>query len=340
MIYVGSSNFAGWHIAQANEAARRRHFLGLVSEQSLYNLGAAHGRARSAAGLPLPTASASFPWSPLAGGMLGGGRDATEGRRASANPRWEATGAAARALGDLVLGARRRAGCGGAGVAAAPARGRGPIIGPRTVAQLDGASMAALDVMLDEQACKELDEIFPARAVGLPRRTPGSRRPFPSIRNLAAAMADPMRSPVRLPTMGADRFDRGLVLGAFLPPHVGQHSLIRTCRRCAHVMIAVTDRPGQLPETHDRASWMQAIHLDLDVVVLPDKCEWHGAAPCVDECASAWADQVALLPAPFDLLVTAEPYGPVLAERLGATYLDPSTLTRPIWASNRPSARR
>ena len=38
VIYAGSSNFAGWHIAQANEAARRRNFFGLVSEQSLYNL--------------------------------------------------------------------------------------------------------------------------------------------------------------------------------------------------------------------------------------------------------------------------------------------------------------
>ena len=32
--YVGSSNFAGWTIAQANEAARSRHFLGLVSEHA------------------------------------------------------------------------------------------------------------------------------------------------------------------------------------------------------------------------------------------------------------------------------------------------------------------
>src|SRR5919109_1921105 len=40
VIYVGSSNFAGWHIASANEAAARRRFLGLVSEQSLYNLAA------------------------------------------------------------------------------------------------------------------------------------------------------------------------------------------------------------------------------------------------------------------------------------------------------------
>lgn len=38
VVYVGSSNFAGFHIAQANEAAKARHFLGLVSEQSLYNL--------------------------------------------------------------------------------------------------------------------------------------------------------------------------------------------------------------------------------------------------------------------------------------------------------------
>src|SRR5579859_7972896 len=33
VLYVGSSNFAGWQIAAANEAARSRHFLGLVSEQ-------------------------------------------------------------------------------------------------------------------------------------------------------------------------------------------------------------------------------------------------------------------------------------------------------------------
>ena len=37
VIYVGSSNFAGWHIAKANETAAA-HVLGLVSEQSLYNL--------------------------------------------------------------------------------------------------------------------------------------------------------------------------------------------------------------------------------------------------------------------------------------------------------------
>ena len=38
VLYVGSSNFAGWNIAAAQEAALSRHFLGLVSEQSIYNL--------------------------------------------------------------------------------------------------------------------------------------------------------------------------------------------------------------------------------------------------------------------------------------------------------------
>src|SRR5439155_15899341 len=38
VLYVGSSNFAGWHIARANEVARGRHLLGLASEQCLYNL--------------------------------------------------------------------------------------------------------------------------------------------------------------------------------------------------------------------------------------------------------------------------------------------------------------
>src|SRR5262249_35056691 len=40
VLYVGSSNFAGWHIAQAQGAASAQHFMGLVSEQCLFNLNA------------------------------------------------------------------------------------------------------------------------------------------------------------------------------------------------------------------------------------------------------------------------------------------------------------
>ena len=38
VLYVGSSNFAAIHIVQAQCEARSRNFMGLVSEQSLYNL--------------------------------------------------------------------------------------------------------------------------------------------------------------------------------------------------------------------------------------------------------------------------------------------------------------
>ena len=71
IIYIGSSNFAGWHIAQAQEIASKRHFLGLVSEQSLYNL-----NARTIELEVIPACKeyglGIIHWSPLAGGLLGG----------------------------------------------------------------------------------------------------------------------------------------------------------------------------------------------------------------------------------------------------------------------------
>src|SRR3954454_20981949 len=81
VLYVGSSNFAGWHIVAANEAARRRGSLGLVSEQSLYNLAA-----RTVELEVLPACQeygvGVLPWSPLSGGILGGVLNgASDGRR-------------------------------------------------------------------------------------------------------------------------------------------------------------------------------------------------------------------------------------------------------------------
>src|SRR5438093_2028661 len=80
VVYVGSSNFAGWHIAQANETARDRHLLGLASEQCLYNL-----TERTVELEVLPACQAYgmgvIPWSPLAGGMLGGALHKADGGR-------------------------------------------------------------------------------------------------------------------------------------------------------------------------------------------------------------------------------------------------------------------
>ena len=79
--YVGSSNFAAWHIAQAQGIAAQRNFLGLVSEQSLYNL-----RSRKIELEVLPCCRelglAVIPYSPMGGGLLCGVLDnPTTGRR-------------------------------------------------------------------------------------------------------------------------------------------------------------------------------------------------------------------------------------------------------------------
>src|SRR5512133_126110 len=90
--YVGSSNFAAWDVALAQSAASARHFLGLTSEQSLYNL------AVRATEMELIPALRSLgigliPYSPLHLGLLAGQLQATsEGRvlQASALQRVEA----------------------------------------------------------------------------------------------------------------------------------------------------------------------------------------------------------------------------------------------------------
>jgi aryl-alcohol dehydrogenase-like predicted oxidoreductase len=162
VLYVGSSNFAGWHIAQANEAAKSRHFMGLVSEQSLYNL------ADRMIELEVLPASEFYglgviPWSPLAGGLLGGAlQKANEGRRASEDQqkridklrpqleRWEAFCAEiGENPADVAL----------AWMLKNPVI-TAPIIGPRTMEQLDG-SLRVLDINLTDDQMKTLDEIWP-----------------------------------------------------------------------------------------------------------------------------------------------------------------------------------
>jgi aryl-alcohol dehydrogenase-like predicted oxidoreductase len=162
VLYVGSSNFAGWHIAQANEAAKARHFLGLVSEQSLYNL-----NARMIELEVVPACEhygvGIIPWSPLAGGLLGGVlKKISEGRRASEamqrqvehhRTKLEAWESLCRELGEepanvaLAWLLHQRA------VTA-------PILGPRTMDQLEG-TVRALEVTLSPETLKHLDEIFP-----------------------------------------------------------------------------------------------------------------------------------------------------------------------------------
>ncbi|MDP2014808.1 MAG: aldo/keto reductase [Actinomycetota bacterium] len=165
IIYVGSSNFAGWHIAQAQEAARRRNFLGLASEQSIYNL-----LERTVELEVLPASQfyglGVIPWSPLQGGLLGGiikkleSGDVGRSKVQRTNDRLEALRPQIQAWEDFC--AKRDedpADTALAWLLHNPAV-TAPIIGPRTLAQLDG-SLRALDITLDSDAMKELDVLFP-----------------------------------------------------------------------------------------------------------------------------------------------------------------------------------
>jgi aryl-alcohol dehydrogenase-like predicted oxidoreductase len=159
--YVGSSNFAGWHIAQANEAARARHFLGLVSEQSLYNL---IDRTIELEVIPACQAYGLglIPWSPLKGGALGGLQKRDEGRRtgdlqqktvAKHKDKLELYEAVCRDLGEKPADVALAWTLHNPVVTA-------PIVGPRTMDHLEGA-VHALGIKLDQETLAKLDAIFP-----------------------------------------------------------------------------------------------------------------------------------------------------------------------------------
>jgi aryl-alcohol dehydrogenase-like predicted oxidoreductase len=164
VIYVGSSNFAGWHIAQANEIARARSALGLVSEQCKYNL-----VQRMAEVEVLPACEryglGVIPYSPLAGGLLGGSGRRGGAERLRRESEWAKKDREKHAAAlERYQGFCRELGKEPADVALAWLLTRpavtAPIIGPRTLEQLDTA-LGSLEVRLDDAALSRLDEIFP-----------------------------------------------------------------------------------------------------------------------------------------------------------------------------------
>ncbi len=162
VLYVGSSNFAAWNIVQSIEAARQRHLLGLVSEQSHYNL------ATRTVELEVVPACRAYgvgliPWSPLGGGLLGGAlAKAASGRRADERiqklvakhrPQLESYETLCAEIGQ------KPAHVGLAWLLNMPGV-TAPIVGPRTMQQLEDA-VAAEKMKLDADVMKKLDVIWP-----------------------------------------------------------------------------------------------------------------------------------------------------------------------------------
>ncbi|MDJ0465951.1 aldo/keto reductase [Streptomyces sp. H27-C3] len=165
ILYAGSSNFAGYKIAQANETAARRGSVGLVSEQCLYNL--AERRAEMEV---IPAAQeyglGVIPWSPLHGGLLGGviKKEVEGGRRASGRSAEALASSSVRAQVQAYEDLLDKHGLEPGETALAWLLTRpgvtGPIVGPRTGEQLESA-LRALELELPEEVLTGLDEIFP-----------------------------------------------------------------------------------------------------------------------------------------------------------------------------------
>lgn len=162
VLYTGSSNFAAWNIVEANYKARERNFLGLVAEQSIYSLRNRHIElevipACKAMGLAL------IPWSPMGGGILCGilegkqtgrrNRDALKQSAEKLKPQLEAYEKLCKEINiepaDVAL----------AWVLNNPVV-TSPIIGPRTVQQLE-ENVKAAEITLSEDTLAELDRIWP-----------------------------------------------------------------------------------------------------------------------------------------------------------------------------------
>ncbi|HLO33634.1 MAG TPA: aldo/keto reductase [Anaerolineales bacterium] len=162
ILYVGSSNFAGWHIAKANEIAKSRHFLGLVSEQALYNL-----KDRMIEMEVIPACRdyglGLLPWSPLAGGLLAGatGKGRT-GRRTDKEVEQDFKKFASQL--NLYEKFCKQKGEKPADIALAWVLANpmvtAPILGPRTLEQLTG-SLRALKIKFSQADLAKLDEIWP-----------------------------------------------------------------------------------------------------------------------------------------------------------------------------------
>jgi len=167
--YVGSSNFAGFDLVKAQYEAKAHNMLGLVSEQHKYSL---------LCRLPelelLPAAQEQgigvIAWSPLDGGLLSGhALKPIEGSTRANSPervekhrqQLEAFERLCKELGESEANVAL------AWTLAHPAL-TAPIIGPRTLEQLEGA-LRVVDIKLDEATLQRLDEIFPGPGGAAPK---------------------------------------------------------------------------------------------------------------------------------------------------------------------------
>ncbi len=163
VLYIGSSNFAGWDIAKAQSESKNRNFMGLISEQHKYSL---------TCRLPelevLPSCRdhgiGVIPWSPLDGGILGGNALKPSDNTRSIDKMQQSKVDKLRSNIEVYYKFCAELGESPAEVAIAWILHNdavaAPIIGPRNEEQLVGITNA-LNIDLSDESLEKLDEIWP-----------------------------------------------------------------------------------------------------------------------------------------------------------------------------------
>jgi NadR type nicotinamide-nucleotide adenylyltransferase len=122
------------------------------------------------------------------------------------------------------------------------------------------------------------------------------------------------------------RFDRGVVVGKFLPPHRGHALLIDTAAAaCARLDAIVCERPGDPIPGEVRARWLRELHPSVHVRVIDDVYD--------PDDSALWARlTLAWLGFRPDVAFTSESYGEAWAREMRCAHVavDPRRMRVPI----------
>ncbi|QEH34466.1 Trifunctional NAD biosynthesis/regulator protein NadR [Aquisphaera giovannonii] len=106
----------------------------------------------------------------------------------------------------------------------------------------------------------------------------------------------------------------GFIVGKFYPPHRGHKHLIDTARRQVdHLVVMVAHHPSQAIPGELRKAWLEEIHPDCDVRLVPDELE---------DDSRQWAQfTVRYLGRAPDVVFTSEDYGWEYARLMGTRHV-------------------
>ncbi|MEO7934443.1 MAG: AAA family ATPase [Chthoniobacterales bacterium] len=110
-------------------------------------------------------------------------------------------------------------------------------------------------------------------------------------------------------------FGLGVVIGKFLPPHLGHHFLIDTALlRCAVVVVIVCEKPSDPVPGNLRQEWLQEMHPAADIRLIDDRYD--------ENDSRVWAaNTIRWLGRAPDVVFTSEQYGDAYAAHMNCRHV-------------------